>query len=250
MRGKVYLIGAGPGDPELLTLKAVKILAGAEVVLYDDLVNPEILRHASQTARLILVGKRGGCRSTPQAFIERRMVGEALAGRQVVRLKGGDPLMFGRGGEEIEALRRAGVPFEVVSGVTSGMAATATLGVPLTHRGCASGVTFVTGHSADGNTTDWSALVASRMTLVVYMGVSTLVSVVAGLLSAGMNARMPILVVQHATLPIQRQLRSTLDQVCHDVGKACLGSPAIIVIGEIARLAAWEENAAVTAQAA
>ena len=241
MQGMVYLIGAGPGDPELLTLKAVKVLNAADVVLYDDLVNPVILRHAGPQARLVSVGKRGGCRSTPQAFIERRMVREARAGKRVIRLKGGDPLMFGRGGEEIETLRKSGIPFEVVSGVTSGMAATATLGVPLTHRGCASGVTFVTGHSADGNQTDWAALVSSRMTLVVYMGVTRLSEVVTGLMDAGMSGGMPVLVVQNATLPNQRQLRSTLSCVHAEVALYRIESPAIVVIGEVTGLAAWQD---------
>jgi hypothetical protein len=160
--GSVTLVGAGPGDPELLTLKAVKAIAPATVLLVDDLVNDAVLAHASPIARIVHVGKRGGCKSTPQAFIEKLMVMAAREGEVVVRLKGGDPFIFGRGGEEVEHLRAAGIPVQVVNGITSGLAGLTSLNVPLTHREHAHGVVFVTGHAKPGDSgTDWQALAAT-----------------------------------------------------------------------------------------
>ncbi|HET9112766.1 MAG TPA: uroporphyrinogen-III C-methyltransferase [Burkholderiales bacterium] len=237
MNGKVYLMGAGPGDPELITLKAVRILQTAEVILVDDLVNPVLLDHASPDARVIAVGKRGGCKSTPQAFIHKQMIRAARAGKRVVRLKGGDPFMFGRGGEEMEALQRAGVAVEIVSGVTAGIAAPASAGVPVTHRDYASGVTFVTGHSQTGNRVNWAALAASRTTLVIYMGVKTLPDIVAQLLAAGMPAKLPALAVQNGTLNAQRQVAATLETLHDAMIASDIGSPAIVVLGEVAGLA-------------
>src|SRR5579859_2815422 len=166
MSGKVFLVGAGPGDPELLTLKAVRAIGAADVVLIDDLVNRAVLGFASPVARVCEVGKRGGCRSTPQAFIEKLMVRLAQSGKIVARVKGGDPFVFGRGGEEMAALQRAGIDVEVVSGVTAGIGVPAALGIPLTHRGLCEGVTFVTGHTGDGREPDWNALAAGCTTLV------------------------------------------------------------------------------------
>src|SRR6478736_5666178 len=160
--GKVTLVGAGPGDPELLTLKALKAIRSATVLLVDDLVSPEIVAMAKPGARVIHVGKRGGCKSTPQAFIEKLMVMAAREGENVVRLKGGDPFIFGRGGEEMEHLREAGIEVEVINGITSGLAAVTALGVPLTHREHAHGVVFVTGHAHAGSQgADWRALAAA-----------------------------------------------------------------------------------------
>src|SRR6478609_4487769 len=175
--GKVTLVGAGPGDPELLTLKALKAIEAATVLLVDDLVSEEIVAFAPKTARVVHVGKRGGCKSTPQAFIEKLMVMAAREGENVVRLKGGDPFIFGRGGEEVEHLRAAGVEVEVINGITSGLAAVTSLGVPLTHREHAHGVVFATGHAHAGSQgADWRALAGAardaRLTLVIYMGVS------------------------------------------------------------------------------
>ena len=153
--GKVYLVGAGPGDPELLTLKAVKALARADVVMLDDLVDRSVLEYAPG-ARVIEVGKRGGCKSTPQAFIERLMVRRAVHGNIVARIKGGDPFVFGRGGEEALALAKAGIECEVIPGITAGIGVPAALGIPVTHRGLARGVTFVTGHTRDGSGPDWA----------------------------------------------------------------------------------------------
>ena len=167
MQAVVTLIGAGPGDPELMTLKAARALAAADVVLVDELVNKGCLAHARPDARIIEVGKRGGCKSTPQAFIEKLLILYARERKNVVRLKGGDPFVFGRGGEEAEALRAQGIDVEIIPGITAGTAVPASLGIPVTHREFASGVTFVTGHTKDGAAPDWKALARSRTTLVI-----------------------------------------------------------------------------------
>ena len=233
--GKVWLVGAGPGDPELLTLKAIRVLGAADVVLVDDLVNRAILVHCREDARVVRVGKRGGCKSTPQAFIERLMIAEAKAGHAVVRLKGGDPFVFGRGGEELEALEHAGVACEAVNGITSGLAAATGAGVPLTYRGIAQGVIFVTAHGTGENEPDWAALAKTRMTLVVYMGVARCGAIEGALLRAGLSPATPVLVVENATLPRERQLRTRLDALAGDVAAHEISSPAIMVIGEVAR---------------
>jgi uroporphyrin-III C-methyltransferase len=233
--GKVYLVGAGPGDPELLTLKAVRVLGMADVVLVDDLVNRAILVHVREGARVVKAGKRGGCKSTPQAFIEKLLVAEAKAGNVVVRLKGGDPFIFGRGGEETETLRAAGVECEIVNGITSGVAAATAAGVPLTHRAHSRGVIFVTAHTAAGDEPDWRALAASGMTLVVYMGVTRCEALQASLIGAGLASSTPVAVVQDASLARERQLRTTLSRLSHDVATREIESPAIMVIGEVAR---------------
>ena len=236
-RGKVWIVGAGPGDPELLTLKAVRAIGEADVVLYDDLVNPAILDHARPDARRVHVGKRGGCRSTPQAFIERQMVRLARRGAVVARVKGGDPFVFGRGGEEVLTLRAAGIEAEVVSGVTAGIAAPASIGIPVTHRSVARGVAFVTGHTREGVAPDWSILAKSGLTLVIYMGVATLKDIVAGLVAGGMSPAVPAAVIQDGTLASARRITSTLAHLERDVTQAGLGSPAIIVIGDVCRFA-------------
>ena len=235
--GKVTLVGAGPGDPELLTLKAVKAIQAATVLLVDDLVAEGIVAFASPTARVIHVGKRGGCRSTPQAFIERLMVMAAREGENVVRLKGGDPFIFGRGGEEVEHLQAAGIVVEVVNGITAGLAAVTSLGVPLTHREHAHGVVFVTGHAQAGSAgTDWRALAetarTAKLTLVIYMGVSGASRIQAELLS-GLPASTPVAVVQRASLPEQRHVVGTLGTLDELIERHQLGSPAVIVIGDV-----------------
>jgi uroporphyrin-III C-methyltransferase len=180
--GKVTLLSAGPGDLDLLTLRAAKALAAADVVLLDDLVNPEIVTLARE-ARVIRVGKRGGCRSTPQAFIERLMRRYAQKGLHVVRVKGGEALLFGRAGEELAALREAGIPVEIVNGISSGFAAAAGLGISLTHRRHCQGVTFVTAHKEDHGEPDWAALAATRTTLAIYMGMRRIESLASALLA-------------------------------------------------------------------
>ncbi len=235
--GKVTLVGAGPGDPELLTLKALKAIQAATVLLVDDLVSSEIVALASPAARVVHVGKRGGCKSTPQAFIEKLMVMAAREGENVVRLKGGDPFIFGRGGEELEHLREAGIEVSVVNGITSGLAAVTTLGVPLTHRDHAHGVVFVTGHAHPGSDgADWRALAAAardaKLTLVIYMGVSGIVRIRDELLTS-LPASTPVAVVQNATRPSQREAITTLGELDAAIERQGLGSPAVIVVGDV-----------------
>jgi len=237
--GLVTLVGAGPGDPELLTLKAVRAIQAATVVLVDDLVSDAVVAYAAPTARIVQVGKRGGCKSTPQSFIERLMVTAAREGERVVRLKGGDPFIFGRGGEEVESLRAAGVRVEVVNGITAGLAAVTALGVPLTHRDHAHGVVFVTGHarSADSGT-DWRALAVTarqaKLTLVIYMGVSGAAEIQAQLLT-GLGANTPVAIIQNASLPEQRHVVCTLGELHASILQAGLASPSVMVVGEVMR---------------
>ncbi len=237
VQGKVWLVGAGPGDPELLTLKAVRVMGQATLILVDDLVNSAVLVHASPGARIVQVGKRGGCKSTPQAFIDRLMVTEALGGEQVVRLKGGDPFLFGRGGEEVEALEAAGVAVEVVNGITAGLAAATALCTPLTHRDHAHGVVFITGHAKPGDSgVDWAALAKTaaqaRLSVVIYMGVSGVANICAGLLH-GLNPETPVAVVQSASLPEQRELHTTLGELAHELASHDFASPSVLLIGDV-----------------
>ena len=254
-QGRCTLVGAGPGDPELLTLKAVKAIASATVLLVDDLVNDAVLAHASPTTRIVHVGKRGGCKSTPQAFIDKLMITAVQEGEQVVRLKGGDPFIFGRGGEEVEHLRQAGIDVEVVNGITSGLAGMSSLGAPLTHREHAHGVVFVTGHAKPGDTgTDWPLLAATahqaKLTLVIYMGVSSLEHICQGLLQ-GLPTDTPVAVVQHASLPTQREALTTLGALAATVQDQGLQSPSIIVVGDVVQGArAWAAQSNATHKAA
>lgn len=235
---RAWLIGAGPGDVELMTLKAARVLALADVVLVDDLVNPDVLQFARADAVVIHVGKRGGHPSTPQAGIVAQMLDHLQAGRSVARLKGGDPFVFGRGGEEQQALQAAGIEVEIVNGITAGIAAPAAIGIPVTHRDHAQGVVFVTGHGAGSGEPDWAALVATRMTLVIYMGMRRLNEIVAALLSAGMAAGTPCAAIESATRPEQKHALAPLGEFAERVAQAGLGSPAIVVIGGVASLAA------------
>jgi uroporphyrin-III C-methyltransferase len=235
--GKVILVGAGPGDPELLTLKAVRSIASATVLLVDDLVNDAILSHARADARIVHVGKRGGCKSTPQAFIEKLMILAAQEGETVVRLKGGDPFIFGRGGEEIQALQEAGVMVEVVNGITAGLAALTSLNVPLTHREHAHGVVFITGHAKPGDaSTDWALLSATaaqaKLTLVIYMGVMGSQHIQDELLQ-GLPAHTPVAVIQNASLPDQRHAVTTLASLRSTIVQEQLQSPSVIVVGDV-----------------
>jgi uroporphyrin-III C-methyltransferase len=242
-RGKVYLVGAGPGDPELLTLKAVRALARADVVMIDDLVDRRVLEYAP-AARVIEVGKRGGCKSTPQEFIERLMVRLAKRGNIVARVKGGDPFVFGRGGEEALTLARTGITCEVIPGITAGIGVPAALGIPVTHRGMARGVTFVTGHTREGSTPDWAALAHCGTTLVIYMGMQRLGAITAALRAAGMSGAMPAAAIQHGTMDTQRHVIATLATLADATRRAALGSPALIVIGEVVAFAREFEHAA------
>ena len=235
--GKCTLVGAGPGDPELLTLKALKAIQAASVLFVDDLVNPEIVAFAQPNARIVYVGKRGGCKSTPQAFIEKLMVMAVKEGDNVVRLKGGDPFIFGRGGEEIDALRTAGIQVTVVNGITSGLAALTSLNVPLTHRDHAHGVVFVTGHAKPGDTgTNWALLAATafeaKLTLVIYMGVAGSQQIQNELLQ-GLATDTPVAVIQNASLPSQRHAVSTLGLLRDTIDRDGLQSPSVIVVGNV-----------------
>ena len=237
--GHVTLVGAGPGDPELLTLKAVRAIQAASVILVDDLVGDGVLAHARPDTRITYVGKRGGCQSTPQATIEQLMLQAALAGENVVRLKGGDPFIFGRGGEEVDSLRRAGIEPVIVNGITAGLAGLSSLGAPLTHRDYAQGVVFVTGHpQKDGPGVDWARLAESarelRLTLVIYMGISSAARIQAGLLTA-LPADTPVAVIERASLPAQRQCVTRLGDLLADLRQCGLGSPAVVVVGDVVR---------------
>lgn len=238
--GSCTLVGAGPGDPELLTIKAARAIASASVLLVDDLVSDAILALAPAQARIIHVGKRGGCRSTPQAFIERLMVAETLAGENVVRLKGGDPFIFGRGGEEVQALQAAGIEPQVINGITAGLAGPTALGVPLTHRAHAQGVLLVTGHAQPGAAeVDWPLLAATahqaRLTLVIYMGMRGALPIQDGLLAGGLPPDTPVAVVQHASLPQQRQAITHLARLHASITEQALASPSVIVVGDVVR---------------
>ena len=238
MQPRVTLIGAGPGDPELLTLKAARALGAADVVLVDELVNRGCLAHVATGARIIEVGKRGGCKSTPQAFIEKLLVLYAKEGKNVVRLKGGDPFVFGRGGEEVEALRAQGMEVEVIPGITAGTAVPASLGIPVTHRELARGVTFVTGHTKDGTEPDWQALARTRTTLVIYMGLRGMARILGSLKAAGMDPATPACLIENGTLNDQKQRIATLGTLSGDG----FSGPALIVIGDVVRFARVKAN--------
>ena len=231
--GTVHLVGAGPGDPDLLTVRAARLLAAADVVVHDALVDPSVLALASPAAELIDVGKRPG-RPVPQELITTLLVDLAHRHRCIVRLKGGDPYVFGRGGEEALGLQEAGIPFTVVPGVTSAVAAPALAGVPVTHRGVAAAVTIVTGHrrSGDEQATDWEALARVGGTIVVLMGVAERASIAARLIGGGRPADTPVAVVERAGTTRQRAVRGQLDEL----GDLDVSSPATIVIGPVAAL--------------
>ena len=235
--GEVTLVGAGPGDPELLTLKALRALQDADVILHDRLVSPEILDLARRDATLIGVGKTAGCKSTSQQDINALLVEHARAGRRVVRLKGGDPFIFGRGGEELETLVRAGIPFSVVPGITAALGVGAYAGIPLTHRDYAHSVTFVTGHAdKDGREPDWRALGAPGATAVFYMGLARLPIIVQKLGEHGAPSSLPAALVANGTLPDQRVVTATLGTIAAAAGQAQLASPALLVIGDVVAL--------------
>ena len=239
----IHLVGAGPGDPELLTVKAIRAIRQATVLLVDDLVGAGVLRYARRSARVVDVGKRGGCASTPQAFIERLMAAEAMRGERVVRLKGGDPFVFGRGGEEAAHLRALGFAVEIVNGITAGLAAATSIDVPLTHRDHAHGVMFVTGHARSDRRSpaiDWPSIAcaaASGITVVVYMGIATAEALQAGLASR-LAGSTPVAIVQNASLAQQRHTICRLDALAAVIKRERFGAPAIIVVGDVVRAAA------------
>ena len=236
-RGKVYLVGAGPGDPELMTLKAKRLLGQADVVLFDRLLDPRMLEGVK--AELIDVGKNAGRHKLNQEGINQLLIEKAVAGKIVVRLKGGDPYLFGRGGEEALALQEKGIPFEVVPGVTSSIAAPELVGIPVTHRGVASSLTIVTGHEEPGKEAplDWKAIAALGGTLVVLMGVSRLEQNVAALIEAGKSPQTPAAMVEKGGWPQQRMISATLADIAKKAKEAMIESPAILVVGEVVLLA-------------
>lgn len=244
--GTVYLVGGGPGNPELLTLRAAKLIASADILVYDNLIGQDVLALVPARTERIYVGKQAGNHTLPQEEINALLVRLAQTGKNVVRLKGGDPFIFGRGGEEIEELRQHGVPFEVVPGVTaaSGMAAYA--GMPLTHRDYAQSCTFVTGHLKDGSVDlDWPALSRPRQTVVIYMGIGALPEICRQLMAHGLAANTAAAVVQNATLPQQRVVSGTLATLPDAVATSGIVPPALIVVGEVVQLRkklAWFER--------
>lgn len=234
--GIVYLVGAGPGDPGLMTARALELIGTAGAIFYDRLIPPGALDGAREDAELVYVGKAPGRPSVPQEEIAERLIEAARAGRSVVRLKGGDPFVFGRGGEEGEALRAAGVEFEVVPGITAGVAATAYAGIPVTYRDDASAVAFVTGHEDPGkeeSAIDWDALARFPGTLVFYMGVKRLAANAAALIGAGRDADEPAAAVERGTMEGQRTVVATLGTLADAVGREGVGPPALIVVGPV-----------------
>jgi uroporphyrinogen III methyltransferase/synthase len=235
----VYLVGAGPGDPGLLTARALELIATADVIVYDRLIPPGALEHARGDAQLVYVGKEGGGESVSQAEIEGLLVEHGTAGRTVVRLKGGDPFVFGRGGEEAEVLAARRIPFAIVPGVTAGVAAPAYAGIPVTHREQASAVAFLTGHEdpcKDGSALDWEALARFPGTLVIYMGVRRLAAIAARLLEAGRPADEPAAVIERGTLARQRVVSAPLASIAEVAADEGLRAPAVSVIGPVAAL--------------
>ena len=238
MAGKVYLIGAGPGDPELLTVRAMRLLQSAEVVVHDRLVSPEIMALVPPTARRISVGTSAGFHSVPQDQINELLVRLAREGHTVLRLKGGDPLIFGRGSEEAEELAAAGISYSYVPGITAAQGAAASTGVPLTHRGLATGVRYVTGHRARDEVLDldWASLADPDTTLVVYMGAQNMAEIAARLIAAGMPVDLPVLAVAHATTPREARMLSNLTQIGADLARAPMEAPVLFMIGRVAGL--------------
>ncbi len=232
--GKVWLVGAGPGDPDLLTLRAARLIMQARLIVHDGLVDPAILALAHPEARLVSVAKRRSRHTMPQDEINALLVREALNGRDVVRLKGGDPFIFGRGGEEAEACRAAGVAVEVVPGISAALGAAAAAQLPLTHRASSSAVTFVTGQCKGLSDQDWSGLAGKGRTLVVYMGLATAEAIADKLIADGLSPEMPVAVIENATRPDMRMLRAPVAGLAALVEAHRVKSPALIVIGAVA----------------
>jgi uroporphyrin-III C-methyltransferase len=236
-RGCVYLVGAGPGDPELLTLKAVRLLEQADVIVYDNLVSSGVLDFASPGAQRIFAGKRRNEHTMRQEQINGLLVQLAREGKQVVRLKGGDPFVFGRGGEEMQELAAHGVDFEVVPGVTAACGVASYAGIPLTHRDHAQGCLFVTGHLKDGSADlDWEALVRPNQTVVIYMGLNALPDICRQLMAHGAPATRPIAAVQHGTLSTQQVLTGTLSDLPAKVAGSGFTSPSLLIVGDVVKL--------------
>ncbi|MBS1102967.1 uroporphyrinogen-III C-methyltransferase [Gluconobacter sp. Dm-62] len=235
--GEVWLVGAGPGDPDLLTLKALHLMQNADSVLYDNLLSPALLDMVRRDAELVFVGKQRNRHALPQEEINREMVRRAQAGERVLRLKGGDPFIFGRGGEEIEALVEAGVSFRLVPGISAANGCAAYSGIPLTHRDCAQACLFVTGHAKADGVLDlpWDDMADRRQTVVIYMGISTLPQLAAGLLAKGLPIDWPVAIVERGTQPTQRVLTGTLSSIAQQAAEAQVKSPALVIVGQVVR---------------
>jgi len=235
--GAVYLVGAGPGDPELLTMRAFRLIQSADVALYDHLVSQAVLDLLPAAATRIYVGKQRANHALPQERINEMLVRLAREGKRVLRLKGGDPFLFGRGGEEIDTLSAEGVPFEIVPGITAALGVAAYAGIPLTHRDHAQACVFVTGHLKDGTMDlDWPALARPRQTIVVYMGLLGLPALCAGLVDHGLPADTPAAIVQQGTMREQRVVAGTLRTLAQQAAAAKLRAPTLIIVGEVVRL--------------
>ena len=251
--GRVYLVGAGPGDPDLLTLRAVRLLQQTQAIVYDNLVSPEVLDYVSPNALRFYAGKRRNNHTLLQEEINALLVKLAREGKHVVRLKGGDPFIFGRGGEELETLAAHGISFEVVPGVTAASGVSSYAGIPLTHRDYAQSCLFVTGHLKDGSANlDWPSLVRPRQTVVIYMGLGGLPEICRQMVAHGAAPELPIAVVQNGSLQTQRVVTGTLANMAERVAQAGLVSPCLTIIGEVVKLhdtLAWfqSETAGVTA---
>ncbi|MGE5516303.1 MAG: uroporphyrinogen-III C-methyltransferase [Bacteroidota bacterium] len=237
--GRVALVGAGPGDPDLLTVKALRLIQNATTVVYDRLVSAEIMALVPPGAELIYAGKQSAAHHMPQERINELLIGLAQAGRDVVRLKGGDPFVFGRGSEEAEALAAAGIAFEVVPGISSASGCTTYAGIPLTHRGLAQGVRLVTGHWREGQPLeyDWHLLADPNCTLVIYMGLTHLGEITAKLIEAGLSADTPAAAVENGTTPRQRRVIATLAELPAQVAAAGMKPPTLLIIGKVVSLA-------------
>lgn len=243
--GEVYLIGAGPGDPDLLTLRAVQLLGQADAVLYDRLVGPAVLNQARPDAERIFVGKETG-ESGAQERINALLVNLALGGKRVARLKGGDPFIFGRGGEEIEVLEAHGIPWRVVPGITAALGAASDAALPLTHRRLAGSVTLVTGHEPPRSDADWRYYADPRHTVVFYMAVAGLAAITARLRAAGAAPAHPAALIERATLPGQRVVRGTLADIAQLAARERIAAPALLVIGNVAAFQAGPAAVAAT----
>ncbi|MFQ6134541.1 MAG: uroporphyrinogen-III C-methyltransferase [Nitrososphaerales archaeon] len=238
-RGRVYLVGAGPGDPDLITVKALKALKEADVIVYDRLLSKEVLDAIPDTAEKIYVGKNSGAHTVPQEQIGKILVKQALKGKKVVRLKGGDPFLFGRGGEEAEELRKAGVKFEVVTGITSAFAAPAYAGIPVTHRQYSSSVAVVTGHEDPGkesSSVDWEELATAVDTIVVLMGVGRLEMITEALIRGGRDRETPAAAIEWGTTSRQRTVEGTLGDIAGKIASEKVNPPAVVVVGDVVRL--------------
>lgn len=249
-KGKIYLVGAGPGDPELLTLRAARLLSAADVIVHDGLVDPAILALANPAAQRISVAKARSNHSVPQERINEILIEEAQANRLVVRLKGGDPFIFGRGGEEAEAAREAGVPVEVVPGISAAIGCAAEAMLPLTHRDASSAVSFVAGQCKGLSEQDWSGLAGKGRTLVIYMGVATAEDISDKLIADGVSPDMPVAVLEKGTRNDSRAIRTLLTDLGGMIAREGVKSPAIIVVGEVVlrsdaedKLATWAKQA-------